>query len=173
MSSKYDEYLEQHIANVNKAAEWMADHFEDVRIALEAWKSGGGYLFPSHDNSKFSDEEYKAYDDYFYGTKKALVEEKFNYAWLHHIHNNPHHWQHWVLKNDDGPEEALEMPYEYVVEMISDWWSFSFAKENLYEIFDWYEAHKNMILHKNTRKLVEEFLDKIKVELDKDRRSSQ
>ena len=61
------------------------------------------------------------------------------------------------------------MPKKYVVEMISDWWAFSHKSGNLYEIFDWYKSHKkNMILHENTKKLVEEILDKIKTELDKD-----
>lgn len=91
------------------------------------------------------------------------------YAWLHHIHENPHHWQYWVLVNDD-PEEgaiALDIPYKYVIEMICDWWSFSWKTGNLYEIFDWYDAHKNhMILSEYTRELVEEILEKIKVKLD-------
>ena len=47
--------------------------------------------------------------------------------------------------------------------MISDWWSFSFKTGDLKEIFNWYDSHKkNMILHKNTRKLVEDILTKIK-----------
>ena len=66
---------------------------------------------------------------------------------------------------------ALEMPKEFVYEMICDWWSFSHKTGNLYEIFDWYKAHsKKMILHENTRKLVEEILDKIKSELDKEKK---
>ena len=53
--------------------------------------------------------------------------------------------------------------------MICDWWSFSHITGNLYEIFDWYKVHtKKMILHENTKKLVEEILDKIKKELDKE-----
>lgn len=168
MSTKYDEYLEQHIANVNKAADWICEHFPEVGEKIEAWKSGGGYIFPSHDKSKFSEEEYKAYDTYFYADPGKEDVKAFNYAWLHHIHNNPHHWQYWVLQHDDEPEEALEMPYEYVVEMICDWWSFSFAKGNLHEIFDWYEAHSDMKLHENTRKLVEEFLERIRLQLNKE-----
>ena len=168
MSAEYDVYLEQHIANVNKAAEWLCNHFPEVGEAIEAWKSGGGYIFANHDKSKFSEEEYAPYDDYFYGEKTEAVEKAFNYAWLHHIHHNPHHWQYWVLQNDDEPEETLEMPYEYVVEMICDWWSFSFAKGNPMEIFDWYEQHKHMKLHDNTRKLVEDFLKRIREELEKE-----
>ena len=121
-----------------------------------------------HDISKYSEAEYTPYDNYFYGNKSYAVTKAFNYAWLHHIHNNPHHWQYWVLQHDDEPEEVLEMPYQFIVEMICDWWSFSWKNGNLYEIFDWYEKHKNMKLHPNTRKIVEGILEDIKKELDKE-----
>ena len=59
------------------------------------------------------------------------------------------------------------MPAEYVFEMIADWWSFSFGKGDLEEIFDWYAEHgnENMLLHPNTRKLVDKILDSIEREL--------
>lgn len=159
MSIEYDIYIVEHIDNVKKAYKWIKDH----NIILEDYSVRVGL----HDLSKYSDEEYIAYDNYFYGRKTKAVKEAFNYAWLHHIHQNPHHWQHWVLINDEDGTHALEMPKEYVVEMISDWWAFSHKSGNLYEIFDWYKSHKkNMILHENTRKLVEDILDKIKKMLD-------
>ena len=80
-----------------------------------------------------------------------------------HIHANPHHWQHWVLINDEDGTKALEIPEEYVIEMICDWWSFSHKTGELEEIFKWYDSHKaNMIMHKNSKKLVEDYLKKIK-----------
>ena len=60
------------------------------------------------------------------------------------------------------------MPLEYVIEMIADWWSFSFRSGNIREIFSWYDKHKEMKLHPKTRKLVEDILERIKVELDKE-----
>lgn len=70
---------------------------------------------------------------------------------------------------DDEPEEILEMPLEYVIEMIADWWSFSFRSGNLREIFSWYETHEpGMILHPKTKNLVEDILGRIKDELDKE-----
>lgn len=60
------------------------------------------------------------------------------------------------------------MPLEYVIEMIADWWSFSFRSGNLREIFGWYDKHKEIKLHPKTRKLVEDILARIKVELDKE-----
>lgn len=165
MSVKYDEYLEQHIANVNKAAKWLCEKFPDIEETLGV-ANCVGMIFPAHDDSKRSAREYEAYDDYFYGRNRSYsVVKAFNYAWLHHIHSNPHHWQHWVLMHDDEPEEILEMPFKYVIEMICDWWSFSFAKGNLDEIFEWYEAHKDMKLHPNTRKQVESILSRISMEL--------
>ena len=165
MSQEYTQYIIEHKKNVEKAYHWLIDHgILDIRESIPS-------LCVEHDMSKYQPEEYDAYDAYFYGgnkTKKA--ESDFNYAWLHHIHNNPHHWQHWVLINDDDGIKALEMPENYVYEMICDWLSFSHKTGNLYEIFDWYESHKNnMILHLNTKKLVEEILDRIKKELDKEK----
>ncbi len=61
------------------------------------------------------------------------------------------------------------MPYDYIIEMICDWWAFSWAQENLDEIFNWYEEHsKYMKLAPDTRKTVEDILSKIKVKLDED-----
>lgn len=167
MSMEYNIYIREHRANVVKAYDWLKRHFDDVaeKMFMKDYR-----LLYSHDNSKLDDEEYDAYDKYFYGGNRSHeVVKNFKYAWLHHIHNNPHHWQYWVLQNDDEPEEVLEMPYEYVIEMICDWWSFSWKSGKLDEIFDWYEKHKDMKLHKNTRKLVEEILDRIKKELEKEK----
>ena len=168
MSIEYDNYINQHVQNVLNAAEWLRRNIDlDIPPMIDGHRTG---LF-NHDQSKWEKEEYDAYDAYFYGGRKTKeVKKTFNYAWLHHIHNNPHHWQYWVLINDD-PEDgtvALDIPYRYVIEMICDWWSFSWSDGNLYEIFDWYNKHKDrMILSKNTRELVEDILDQIRKKLDK------
>ena len=168
MSIEYDNYINQHVQNVLNAAEWLRRNIDlDIPPMIDGHRTG---LF-NHDQSKWEKEEYDAYDAYFYGGRKTKeVKKTFNYAWLHHIHNNPHHWQYWVLINDD-PEDgtvALDIPYRYAIEMICDWWSFSWSDGNLYEIFDWYNKHKDrMILSKNTRELVEDILDQIKKKLDK------
>lgn len=168
MSVEYNDYLNEHIMNVNRAYDWLRTNLREVASPNCDFTSLL-YYFGHHDESKYNIKEYNAYDAYFYGPMSKDVKENFNYAWLHHIHENPHHWQYWVLINDD-PEEgtiALDIPYKYVIEMICDWWSFSWKTGNLYEIFDWYNTHKNhMILSEHTRELVEEILNKIKVKLD-------
>jgi hypothetical protein len=169
MSFKYDEYIRQHKGNVAKGYYWIRDNLPElikgdceVQICME------------HDQSKWEVDEYEAYDKYFYGGNRSYaVVQDFNFAWLKHIHRNPHHWQHWVLIHDDPEEDTtiLEMPYNYILEMICDWWAFSWQKENLYEIFKWYEDHnKYMKLNDRTRKTVESILAKIKNKLDSEKR---
>lgn len=122
-----------------------------------------------HDASKYDREEYEAYDAYFYGNQSYEVVEDFKYAWLHHIHNNPHHWQYWILNNDD-PDEGeviLDMPDCYIIEMICDWWSFSWKKGNLDEIFAWYDERKDyMKMSKYTHMKVKYYLKLIKDNLN-------
>lgn len=170
MSKNYDEYLIDHIGGVKKAFSWICENLPDVAEKMGEHR----YLIDQHDNSKYGAEEYDAYDKYFYGGNKSFkVVRDFNYAWLHHIHANPHHWQYWVLQHDDEPEEALEMPYWYVVEMICDWWSFSWKNGKLDEIFAWYDKHKDMKLHKDTRKLVEDILGRIKEKLGEEKKEDK
>jgi hypothetical protein len=165
MSKEYTNYIIEHCENVRKAYDWLVDH--------KIIKNEFLMHILHHDLSKWQDEEYKAYDKYFYGKEKTKeVEEAFNFAWLHHIHNNPHHWQHWVLINDDDGTYALEMPEGFVVEMFCDHASFSFKTGNLEEVSKWYKDHKsNMILHENTRIMYEDILDKYMKTIKQDQKN--
>jgi len=167
MSKEYDQYLTEHVNNVYHGLQWMKNHLDLNAKEIDAIDMAS---CGKHDESKWTKEEYDAYDDYFYGgNRSSIVVNKFNLAWLHHIHNNPHHWQHWILVNDDPKDGtvALEMPLNYIFEMIADWWTFSWKTENLNEIFKWYDEHKDRIIfHKKTRKEVESILDKIKNKLE-------
>lgn len=111
-----------------------------------------------HDWTKLLPVEFRPYCDYFERRKKTGIHEiAFRRAWLHHIHHNPHHWQHFVLVNDDGTREALEMPEKFVREMIADWRG---MRRTLGMEPDsglsWYLLHRDtFIFHPNTRQLVE------------------
>lgn len=169
MSKQYDDYVVNHKANVIRGYDWLRDNlpdlFQDVGVVVL------DYQIYCHDDSKSESDEYQAYDAYFYdNTMTPVIIKDFKKAWLTHIHRNPHHWQYWILINDnpDEGEIILDMPYGYIIEMICDWWAFSWAKGNLYEIFGWYEERKDYIkLSKNTRQTVEKILDEIKMKLDK------
>lgn len=123
MSNRYDEYIDCHVANVKKAYQYLVDH----NIVPDNEKTK--YIISLHDLSKDTNDEYYVYDHHFYNTEFPVsatdIQKSFDAAWLHHIHWNKHHWQHWVLLNDDGTWYPLQMPYSYVIEMVCDWWSFS------------------------------------------------
>ena len=158
MSLAYDIYLDRHRENVRRAWAWMK-----ARLQLEDPEHAVTFQVEEHDRSKVLADEYEAYDDYFYGTGYSYRQkERFDDAWLRHIHRNPHHWQHWVLIRDDGKIEPMEMPDCYVYEMIADWFSFSLGAGCPEEVLRWYAAHaKGMRLHEKTRQLVEETLKRM------------
>lgn len=167
MREQYDVYLEKHKANVKRAFEWIRDNLPELLIGDYDYE---WQIVFNHDASKTKPSEYIAYDNYFYGEDKSdKITEEFKKAWLLHIHRNPHHWQFWVLLNDDPKEGevVLDMPYNDILEMICDWWSFSWEKGNLDGIFEWYNEHKDyMKLSDATRKTVEDILEKIRAKFD-------
>lgn len=182
--TEYENYLSTHIANVKKGYEWIREHLPELlsehNYAEElAYYGDLDTIIARHDASKYNKIpdvdnyyelgcEYDAYAEYFYGTKTPEVETAFDYAWLHHIHSNPHHWQHWLLQNDTDGLKILDMPYVFIIEMICDWWSFSWKENKLTEVFDWYEKHKTgIVLSDKTRTAVEHILNCIKEELNK------
>ena len=166
MSVQYNLYLDRHRENVQKAFRWIQSNLPEILIDDLDYEWQTDF---AHDQSKYEPDEYEAYDAYFYGNNPSYqVVQDFKRAWLLHIHRNPHHWQHWILVNDD-PEEGetlLEIPYEYIIEMICDWWSFSWEKGNLFEIFVWYDEHREyMRINPDSRKIIEDILGKIQERL--------
>lgn len=167
MIDKYDEYLHKHINSVKMAFDWLVVNIPELFVEYDA--DVLGCIISSHDVSKWDDEEYFAYCEYFYGEHKTeqWVQDEFDYAWLHHQHNNSHHWQHYLLRQDDGTLKALEMDYIDVIEMVCDHWAFSWVKGDLTEIFSWYEENKSkMELHPKTQELYESILEQIKNKLN-------
>lgn len=163
MSKEYDSYLQKHKDNVRRGYIWLRTNLPRL---FEGKPDGSWEIDFNHDQSKSNPDEYAAYDAYFYGGNRSYeVVEAFRRAWLLHIHRNPHHWQHWVLINDD-PDEGevlLEMPYNCIIEMICDWWSFSWEKGDLSEIFSWYDDHSAYIkFAPKTRETVEDILWEIR-----------
>ena len=192
MSLAYDQYLRHHVQNIHTGMTWILNHIDskdldDILPSLN--KHELEKRANNHDLTKFMENEYVPYDNYFYhgGHNTKEGQKSFDEAWLHHIHNNPHHWQYWVLIDDDGDfsigsnkVKAIDIPDKYIFEMICDWWTFSWDKfqnnmaggtqpdyQNLYEIFSWYDDHKDkMILSSTSRNKVEDILSKLREALD-------
>ena len=110
-----------------------------------------------HDWSKMSLAEWGPYVRSFYGKQGRTPEVRaaFDRAWLHHQHRNPHHWQHWLLREDEGDTKALPMPEHFVREMVADWMGAGRAITGKWEVGKWYtdNAHK-IVLAPETEKLV-------------------
>jgi hypothetical protein len=113
-----------------------------------------------HDLCKFLPCEWTPYVDSFYGPqpRTQAVKESFNRAWLHHQHASPHHWQFWVLRNDDGDTKILPMPDAIRREMVADWRGAGRALGHP-DTAAWYAKNRdNIMLHPDTRAWVVEEL---------------
>ncbi len=116
-----------------------------------------------HDLSKFLPSEWVPYANTFYtkqGGKQYIPHLDFDKAWLHHQHCNKHHWQHWILQEDDGDIKHLEMPEKYVREMVADWAGAGKAITGKWEVKEWYANNNKMNIHGNTLKLIEVLLER-------------
>lgn len=143
---------------------YLLDH---IRAVDECYRILTGKELLYHDASKYTEDEYKAYAEYFHPTdgstpKSSDKKDAFRKAWLHHQNENKHHWQYWVLIDGDGNMTAIEMPEDYVREMVADWGSFAYLKKDGKELLEWYETNKSkMILHDKTRSLVEKLVPEL------------
>ncbi len=124
-----------------------------------------------HDMSKFLPSEFFPYANYFYGSKPndrdknqyrkstTTSDKVFDLAWLSHQKRNRHHWQWWVLPEDDGGTKLLEMPTQYLMEMLCDWHGAGKAVGRTFSDFRWWTENKSKIqLHPTTKANVEEIL---------------
>lgn len=105
-----------------------------------------------HDWSKLSLAEWRPYVETFYGSEPNHWKHAFDRAWLHHQHRNPHHWQHWLLREDSGTLKTLPMPQHFVREMVADWMGAGRAITGRWEVADWYAKNRGTIqLAESTR----------------------
>lgn len=162
---QYDDYLTNHISGVKKAYEQIFQPILDTESDLTVEEiSNLENNIDHHDASKYSDEEYIPYLDHFYpenGKKKVHGERaRFDKACLHHYHHNPHHWNHWILNDDEDKDHnrVLDMDEIYVIEMICDWHSFSIKNPDS-TAYNWWNKNRNkMDMSDNTIKLVEKWI---------------
>lgn len=126
-----------------------------------------------HDWSKFLPSEWIPYAYAFYnkdGSRKdprtenttlevSSLGNNFRAAWNSHQKHNPHHWQYWVLINDEDGISPLEIPETYVREMLADWEGAGRAITGKADPSGWYVRNYNkFMMHEKTRKLVEDLL---------------
>lgn len=143
-------------------------------VMIECWKVGLYWRGLKHDWSKFLPDEWIPYANYFYGSGNTIKRGRdkngyyragwtgdmlFDFAWLLHQKRNDHHWQWWLLQEDDGDFKVFPMSRDCALEMICDWRGAGRAIHGRDETQQWYLANKSkMKLHDNTRLFVEEVL---------------
>ena len=124
-----------------------------------------------HDLSKYGITEFVSSAKHFQGNRSPIDAEKevrgYSLAWQHHKGHNPHHWEYWIDNVGTKENTPIEIPYEYVIEMICDWVGagivYSKQKPDFnkpyFEPLEYYEAHLNeRIFHKNTKWFLEHYL---------------
>lgn len=152
------DYILTHKLNVLKSAQFLKENLPELfnDINMEEFDN----LIAEHDNSKFSDAEFEPYAEKWFGNGEKT--EAYELAWEHHWKTNKHHPEYW---------NGNDMEYIYILEMICDWLSFGFTKNDLSDIINFYynsainDEEKN--LSKNTKQIVEYILDLIEPYLTK------
>ena len=133
-------------------------------VFLYACEYGIPWLGIIHDFSKFLPWEFFPYAKYFYPGDSPNNRDHgldFDVAWNHHQKHNKHHWQYYLLTNDnDVPQtRPLSIPERYILELISDWRGAGRAYGNP-NTLDWYNENKHkQTIHPDTRKRIEELLN--------------
>lgn len=116
-----------------------------------------------HDDSKWTLDEFPGYAMHFQG---GGAPDAFASAWLHHIHYNPHHWNHWLFADGYTPKGSkvengiVEMPVNFALEMIADWMGASRAYTGSWDMTEWLHGNMSRIrVHSNTAKYLRSQLD--------------
>lgn len=133
VARNYLEYVRRHINCV-----WQAED----ELGLDVWDIG------LHDLSKFDMAEFPGYARHFCGGGDP---DGFAAAWLHHMHENAHHWQHWLFPDKFTPrgscvvEGAVPMPEVRIREMVADWHGVELAQTGKWSITSWLAKNMSII----------------------------
>ena len=169
-SIEYDKYLNTHISGVIRSWDEILEpaliyNLDDNDMTVEDFAVVRN-IISRHDSSKFSPDEYDAYCNYFYPSDGFEKDEaEFNRAWLLHQKRNPHHWQYWILIRDQGETEPIDMPIEYICEMLCDWHSFTLRDPKSTAYKWWIDNKDNMVLSENTINHIESMISYMKTPL--------
>ena len=144
---EYCDYLEQHLINVQLAWRTLEVVCQDMRFIYDDfyWATIRGMVM-AHDLSKFSPEEFIAYQRKFFPAHLHVSDApartdkiEFANAWEHHKENNLHHWQSW-------PDATVSFPGEHechCVCMVADWMAMGMHFGDTAQ--EYYEGHKDEI----------------------------
>lgn len=149
VAEKFAISLQAHIAYVQEAARDLGVPESQAEI---------------HDLSKWDKAEFAGFARHFHG---GGAPDEFSKAWLHHIHHNPHHWQHWIFPDGYTPQGSsvengvVEMPEHYALEMVANWLGTSRAYTGSGDMTDWWLGKHlpEIRVHSQTRAYLIEILN--------------
>lgn len=154
VAKNYAENLEKHLFYVREAGAILGVPKEQI---------------DRHDNSKWSMTEFPEYANWFYNNR--CNPDGFMRAYLHHLKHNPHHWQYWMFPDgfqiigSSAEDGVVEMPENFVLEMVADWLGSSKAYTGSYDMTDWLNKnYARIVLHSKSRKLLDHILSTLKYE---------
>lgn len=141
-------------------------------VFMAACDLGIPWLGFIHDTSKLSPDEWIPYAWHFYGPGARNRRDStgyykptdtgdaaFDFAWMLHQKRNKHHWQWWLLPEDDGGTKILPMPDRYRREMLADWRGASKAQGYGGNVTKWFLTNRSkMQLHPDTTRWLEDQL---------------
>lgn len=131
-----------------------------------------------HDLSKYTPTEFVAGIKYWQGDKSPNSIQKkvegVSYAWLHHKGRNKHHFNYWIdYRNKDELPVGFKIPYKYVYEMFIDrmcacknYQGSNYTNNSPLEYYNKEKEH--MLIHKDSRELLEFLLNKLANEGEKE-----
>lgn len=159
--SRYKDKLDSHRKYVREALDLLRQYIPSLMSDYHINELLLNARVNNHDLSKYKMQEFPHYARHYFGTQTLDSEREYMSARLHHIHGNPHHWHYWCYPVK-GQIMCVDMPNEYIMEMICDWLSFGLADGNPLEIMEFYGKNKDIIfLSSATRAKVEAILQKI------------
>ena len=137
------------IRNIFKHLKTVCTH--KYYVAKYCFKFGLYWQGIVHDLSKFLPIEFLTSVKYYQGNRSPIDAEKedkgYSIAWLHHFHNNKHHWCYWVDWDMKQNLTPYKIPYKYVIEAICDWIGAGITYSKKSNVtFKWdepYEYYKN------------------------------
>lgn len=145
-------------------------------VMIECFKEGLIWRGLMHDFSKLLPSEWMPYANFFskkqprdktgYYKPTDTGDKEFDFAWLLHQKRNRHHWQWWILPEDEGGVKVLKIEEPYLTEMICDWVGagkaqghFSPKDDRYFETRKWWSANNHkMTLHEETRSKIENII---------------
>ena len=124
-------------------------------VGRACWRCGLWRAGITHDLSKYLPSEFFPYASFFYGKKVRdstgyykptdTGDKAFDFAWLLHQKRNRHHWQFWILPEDEGGVKLLPIPRKALLEMACDWWGAGKAQTGRGDFEGWYAANGHKI----------------------------